>query len=241
MSEKNSDNNEKKYLEISIEDVNNIILPAYLAGIKSIISVFAKELTANGVSKETIKASLAPMLPETKKALEIIHKSLIQERVKKPDDKRKNFLGRALLYHIEHFFPKSKDAAEKVIFEQVEGVLPRQVAQGLISAIQSAQGIQLTEKYEKVCDEKAEDYRDGEGGEVDLDAFANDPEVKKISEDMIGKLKSALADLDEDKKKRWLVSIIQNSAKFREMKRRLTDTEYEQLAQGLFQEITSET
>ncbi len=217
-------------------------LSIYTRGFKSILAAFTRELTARGVDQQTVKGALTSIYPETMKLVKEMHGKVIDEaekfrRLREQEERRRNYLGRALLAHMEEFFPTSRDAAEKVLSDKADGLLPREITQGVLAAVESAQGYDMVEEYEKKARQIAEKYRKGEGNLIDLDAFVKDSEVKMMVRVMLGNLKKILEKRGEKFKKDWLTGIIENSPNFRNMERYLADDEYKQIVQSLFTDM----
>ncbi len=214
-------------------------LSIYTRGFKSILAAFTKELTSRGVDQETVKGALTSIYSETMMLVKEMHGKVIEEaekyrRLREQEERRRNYLGRALLVHIEEFFPTTREAAEKVLSDQSDGLLPREIAQGVLAAVESAQGYDMLEEYEEKSRQIAEKYRQGDGNLIDLDAFVNDSEVRMMVRVMLGNLKKMLEKRGEKSKKDWLTGVIENSANFQKVDRYLAEEEYTQIVQSLF-------
>jgi hypothetical protein len=147
--------------------------------------------------------------------------------------RRKDFFGRALLFHIEHLFePVEQNEQES---DESAGVsLPRHITPGLLEEIKAASGKELIKGYERVFAIKSERYRSRKDSMVDLVAFANNGTVRAIASGIIRKFKSEFRKKGENEGKDWLISAIEQSPSFKGLKRNLTESEYRALREALF-------
>lgn len=202
------------------------------------LTIFAKQLIKNGVSEEAIKKTITQLSGQLKEIVrthnlscatvmdQFIHKKELEEM-------RSDYMGRALLHMFDPYFPQDDTTGELLLTEPIPGMLPRQIAQGLLRAIKNSQGYDSIEEYELQCNSIAERYRSESDGLIDVDAYENDAEVKTITTELLNKFVANLAHKDRERQKSWLLGMIATAESFRHMHRDLTDAEMELLVDTL--------
>ncbi len=203
------------------------------------LDIFSAVLKQNGVSDEVIQKSITMIQPELKESIKQINDGCrskinnILER-REMEDRRQDYFGRALLYGLENDFPVDENTTAIIVAELVEGVIPREVCEGLIKALKSALGDEELETFEKKSNDLAEEYRDKTTGLIDTDKFIEDAKMIEIASKTINKFRVAFEGKDESSRKEWLVNIISTTDSFKKMKRDLRDSEYDQIVRHLF-------
>lgn len=211
--------------------------PYFSQGFKEVLTSFVQKLLKAGVPRDQLNKALAEMMPEIQRVAATTT-SAFTERVakylqrRKWEEVRQDYLGRALLFEIEQYFPRDEETGERLLFEPVDGFVPRQVAEGLVMALKQAHGTELVHQYEDVCAKKKEMYRNEVTRLVDVNAFVADLEVKTLVKDITTRFRLLLHKKAEPDQRKWLLNLISRSHSFREMKRDLTGQEIDIIARA---------
>ena len=148
---------------------------------------------------------------------------------------RKDFFGRAVLFHIEDLFPMEGIDEDGIHSKHADGALPREVAGGLVHAIKLSNDSKSLSEYEDYFVKKAERYRrKTRNNEVDVTSFANDGGVRSVARNMIKKFESAFNNKGEEEGRKWLIESIESHPHFEKIGRELTDEEYETIRSNIF-------
>ena len=211
--------------------------PYFSQGFKEVLTSFIQKLLKAGVPRDQINKALAEMMPEIQRVATTTT-SAFTERVAKYLQRRKweevrtDYLGRALLFDIEAHFSTDEETNERLLFEPVKDLLPRQVAEGLIMALKQAHGTELVHQYEDICAKKKERYRDEVTRLIDVKSLVADEEVKVMVKDITTRFRLLLHKKAEPEQRKWLNNLITRSHSFRDMKRDLTNEELDIIAQA---------
>jgi len=146
---------------------------------------------------------------------------------------RSDYFGRALLYHLEKFFPKDSETSQRILFEHIEGKLPRQIAKGLIEAIKEAQNSN-SERLESLFNEGLARRKHGDENAVDLVAFASDGEMRGLVVHAIKKFEDSYKKKNGEPARQWLLCFLTNGESFSEMQRELSAEEIDLLLKNVF-------
>ena len=208
----------------------SITVPFFTDWFKEITATFAGKLSKQGVDHEAIKKAFPEMDVEIKRAVQTANlrfQTQISDYLyrKELEKMRIDYMGRALIREVEKHFPRDPDIADRLLEEPVAGYVPIQVAEGLIAALKSAHGTELIEEYERLCVEKAEQYRNPDDMLIDTEIFLADQDVKRMATDVCTRFRLLMHKKPEEEQKKWLLSHIFSSHSFRGMKRFLTDDE----------------
>ena len=147
--------------------------------------------------------------------------------------RRKDFFGRALLFHIEGLFPPMGMKASNAT-KRNKRFLPRHIAPGLLQELKSVAGQKTIKSYERAFNLKAERYRSQTDSNVDLIAFFNDGTIRSMVCNIIRKFEAMFAAKGEEEGKIWLIAAIENTPRFKELGRSLTEEEYRALRENIF-------
>ena len=147
--------------------------------------------------------------------------------------RRKDFFGRALLFHIESLFPTQGLEASKTS-KSDKHALPRHIAPGLIRELKGVSGQKIIKGYERAFNLKAERYRSQIDSNVDIVAFFNDGTVRSMVCNILKKFETIFMAKGEEEGKIWLISAIENTPRFKELGRSLTEKEYHALRENIF-------
>lgn len=207
--------------------------------VKTVMDLFVNALLQNGLDRAKVDESLERIRPALKEAIIKINDDCITgitnfQRRKTMEDRRKDYFGRALLYRLENYFPNDEETTKLILAAYVEDTLPRQIAEGLIKAIKSAQGDEQIEKYESRCKEIKEKYRKEPGNLIDIDDFVADEEVKQMVEEATGKFRNIIMGKSEEEQKNMLFGMISRTESFNKMQRDLTENEFKHIMKVLF-------
>ena len=145
---------------------------------------------------------------------------------------RKDYFGRALLFHIEKYFPSDRETSKRILQEPVDGFLPRQIAQGIINAIKESQA-KNTDHFTNVFNRNVARHTFSSNG-PDYVAFASDGNMRSMIAFIIKKFEKYYRDLDDGHKREWLLHHIVSTTSFSAMQRDLTDREIDLLMEHLF-------
>jgi hypothetical protein len=208
----------------------SITNPLFTSYFRQVMASFAAKLSSREVERETIKEALSEMEPELKYIVTSANYRLQTAFTdylyrKELEKMRVDYMGRALIRDIEHFFPRNPELAEKLLSTPIEGRVPIQVAEGLITALKNAHGTELIEEYEKACAEKAEQYRNPDDLLINTEEFLADPDVKRLATDVCTRFRLLLHKRSVEEQRKWLLNHISTTAAFQEMKRDLTEEE----------------
>lgn len=147
--------------------------------------------------------------------------------------RRKDFFGRALLSHIAELFPAQGEETSSPE-KNGESSLPRQIAPGLIHEMKGVTSEKIIKSYERVFNLKAERYRSPLDSRVDVVAFSNNGTVRSVVANVLKKFEKEFMAKGEDEGRIWLLSAIEDTPRFRELGRSLTEEEYSILRKNLF-------
>lgn len=232
--------NDRRELDKGISAVPEMATLQFCAqSARKALDILSATLKKNGVSEEVIQKTITLIQPELRKSINQINESCrakinkILER-REMEDRRQDYFGRALLHKLEKDFPVDEDTTAIIVAELVDGVIPREVCEGLIKALKSALGEEELDTFEKKFAEATEKYRDKTTGLIDMDKFLEDAELMKLTSRTINKFRAAFEGKDESSRKEWLVNMISSTDSFKIMKRDLKDSEYEQIVRHLF-------
>lgn len=211
--------------------------PFFSQGFKEVLTSFVQKLLKAGVPRDQINKALAEMMPEIQRVASSTTNAFTEQVAKylqrrKWEEVRQDYLGRALLFEIEAHFSRDEEINEKLLFEPVDGFLPRQVAEGLIMALKQAHGTELIHTYEDLCAKKKERYRNEVTRLIDVNAFVADPEIKTLVKDITTRFRLLLHKKSETDQRKWLLNLISRSRSFMEMKRDLTIQEIDIIARA---------
>ena len=145
---------------------------------------------------------------------------------------RKDYFGRALLFHIEKYFPTDRETSKRILMEPVDGFLPRQVAQGIINAIKESQA-KNAGHFTNVFNRNVARHTFSSNG-PDYAAFASDGNMRSMVAFIIKKFEKYFKELDSTARREWLVKHIINTQSFSSMQRELTDQEVDLLMENIF-------
>lgn len=211
--------------------------PFFSQGFKEVLTSFVQKLLKAGVPRDQINKALAEMMPEIQRVASSTTNAFTEQVAKylqrrKWEEVRQDYLGRALLFEVEAHFSRDEETNEKLLFEPVDGFLPRQVAEGLIMALKQAHGTELIHTYEDLCAKKKERYRNEVTRLIDVNAFVADPEIKTLVKDITTRFRLLLHKKSEPDQRKWLLNLISRSRSFMEMKRDLTIQEIDIIARA---------
>jgi len=200
--------------------------------LKYAINIYCDALINKGVAEKDVKEALHNIVPELKvisDKLEENYSPSHNEPVRDSSsilNNRSDFLGRAMLMSLERYLPEDAEDHNRITQTPIDGKLPREAFEGVITAIKSSHGYGIVEEYEKKCSEKIKGYVDEKKGEVDMEAFYKDPEVLTMVNEMMRQAREVLSKLEDDMLKEWLGKVLSNSSSFKNMNRDLTEEEY---------------
>jgi len=205
-------------------------LPYFSKGIKDVLTAFLGKLIQNGVPRDKVNKALTETIPEIQKTASAANNAFLVAITKYLDRKihegaRKDYLGRALLFDLDQYLPKDEETRDQLALKPIQGFLPPQIAEGLVTALKSAHGMDTIKEYDAICKAKVEQYRSGADGLIDVENFVNDPEVKKLVMNITTRFRLLLHKKSEADQKKWISNQISTSYSFRGMKRDLTDEE----------------
>lgn len=146
------------------------------------------------------------------------------------DERRRDYTGRALLFHIEKLFPGDKDTSRRIVSEKIKGKLPRQTARGLINSIGSCNSYKL----DSVILPHVAKHLVAPNQEMDYDAFAMDGAIRVIVAHAIKKLENFFESMSGEDQKQWLLDNISESESFDEMERGLSEEELDLIIANIF-------
>lgn len=214
-----------------------LTIPFFSQGFKEVLTSFVQKLLKAGVPRDQINKALAEMMPEIQRVASTTTTAFTEQVTKymqrrKWEEVRQDYLGRALLFEIEGFFPKDEETNDRLLVEPVAGFVPRQVAEGLIMALKQAHGTELIHQYEELCNKKKEMYRNEATRLVDVGAFLADVEIKTMVKDITTRFRLLLHKKTEPDQRKWLLNLISRSHSFMEMKRDLTVEEVDIIARA---------
>jgi len=204
--------------------------PFFSRGFKELLTVVITKLVQGGVPRDKLNKVLQEMAPEIQRIAASSNAAFLAGvteylRRKEQEELRSDYLGRALVYDIEKYFPPDHETGRKLLTEPVKGLLPWQVADGLVVALKGAHGLDTIKEYSDTCRTKAEQYRSEADFLIDFEKYMADPDVKRIVTDVTTRFKLLLHKKPEADQKKFLLNQIHTSIAFREMKRDLTDEE----------------
>lgn len=142
-----------------------------------------------------------------------------------PNCRRKDFFGRAILFHIEHLF--TPGPAHKEGKRRGAPSIPREVAPGLIVGIKRTATPDSSHHYEMLFRVKAERYRHNDNYEVDLDGFANNGMVRSVAWNIVKRFEESFSKMTEEERRVWLCDTVEGTEEFNKLGRQLTDEEYQ--------------
>ncbi|MBI5178563.1 MAG: hypothetical protein HZA04_04830 [Nitrospinae bacterium] len=208
----------------------SLTTPLFIKGFKELLSTFLGKMVASGVPRDKLNKALSEMPPEIQRIAAGMNATFLEGvadylRRKEQEELRNDYLGRALVYDIEKLFPPDHETARKLTTEPVKGMLPYQVADGLIAALKAAHGLDTIKEYSQTCKAKAEQYRSEADFLIDIEKFVNDPDVKRITTDVTTRFKLLMHKKPEADQRKWILNQIHTSFSFREMKRDLSEEE----------------
>lgn len=214
-----------------------LTIPFFSQGFKEVLTSFVQKLLKAGVPRDQINKALAEMMPEIQRVASTTTTAFTEQVTKymqrrKWEEVRQDYLGRALLFEIEGFFPRDEETNDRLLVEPVAGFVPRQVAEGLIMALKQAHGTELIHQYEELCNKKKEMYRNEATRLVDVNAFLADVEIKTMVKDITTRFRLLLHKKTEPDQRKWLLNLISRSHSFMEMKRDLTVEEVDIIARA---------
>lgn len=211
--------------------------PFFSQGFKEVLTTFIQKLLKAGVPRAQINNALAEMMPEIQRVASTTTDAFTDKvgkylQRRKWEEVREDYLGRALLFEIEAHFPTNDEISERLLIEPVDGLVPRQVAEGLIMALKQAHGTELIHQYEVTCAKKKELYRNEMTRLVDVNAFVADDDIKTIVKDITTRFRLLLHKKTEPDQRKWLLNLISRSHSFMQMKRDLTAQEVDIIARA---------
>ncbi|MDH5755072.1 MAG: hypothetical protein OEZ55_00200 [Nitrospinota bacterium] len=145
---------------------------------------------------------------------------------------RKDYFGRALLFHIEKYFPTDRETSKRILVEPVDGFLPRQVAQGIINAIKESQS-KNAGHFANVFNRNVARHTFSSNG-PDYIAFASDGNMRSMVAFIIKKFEKYYKELNGASSRQWLVNHIVSTPSFSSMQRELTEQEVDLLMENIF-------
>ena len=146
---------------------------------------------------------------------------------------RKDYFGRALLFHIEKYFPTDRETSKRILIEPVDGFLPRQIAKGIINAIKESQSKNaghFTNVFNKNVARHTFSPTDG----PDYIAFSSDGNMRSMVAFIIKKFEKYYRQMEEGAGRDWLLNHITSSDTFTSMQRELTQQEMDMLMEHIF-------
>ncbi len=207
------------------------------------INLFAKVLAKNGVDQSVIDKSLGDVANElnvlTSKISKPAKKNFPFSKVDDPMSRRNDYLGRALMSHIEKYFPKDENDRGRIVNESIQGFLPNTIAEGLINAIKSSNRVGEVHEREKRFLNKAAMYRRKSDMLIDVARLMNDKEIRAVVKNMMRVFENFFKHMGEKKGEEWIMQNISQSQAFVRMNRNLTEDEYSLIRDHIF-EIGSE-
>lgn len=217
----------------------SITAPYFTKGFKEILTIFIQKLLRQGVGRDKLNTALSEMLPEIQRIAGRTNDEFLAQATdylnrKNFENLRSDYLGRALLYCLEDHFPKDIDTGDRLTTEPQDGLIPHQVAMGLINALKSAHGMDTILEYQELCNEKAEKYRSETDLLIDVKKFVDDPEVKRVVKDITTRFRLLMHKKTEAEQRKWLMNMVSTSASFKEMRRDLTPREVDIIYAGFF-------
>jgi hypothetical protein len=210
------------------------------ASVADAMRLFSEALSRLGVHREVIdraaSEAMGKLVTLTGSNGKDISKHYEDERREYRKKHRKDFFGRAVLYHLEYLFPEPDDLAELIHSETIEGKVPREVAAGLIEAIKLSNEEKALIEYQDFFIKKADRYRRRATNEVDYTSFINDGGVRSVARSMVNKFEQRYRGQGEEEQgKQWLLGMIQNAPSFKKkMKRDLSEKEFSAIRNNIF-------
>jgi hypothetical protein len=145
---------------------------------------------------------------------------------------RKDYFGRALLFHVEKYFPADRETSKRILIEPVDGFLPRQVAKGIINAIKESQA-KNAGHFTNVFNRNVARHTFSSTG-PDYAAFASDGNMRSMVAFIMKKFEKYYKRMDEKEARDWLLRHISSADTFTSMQRGLTSQEMDLLLEHLF-------
>ncbi|MDH4184257.1 MAG: hypothetical protein OEV92_08550, partial [Nitrospinota bacterium] len=145
---------------------------------------------------------------------------------------RKDYFGRALLFHIEKFFPTDRETSKRILLEPVDGFLPRQIAQGIINAIKESQA-KNADHFTNVFNRNVARHTFSSNG-PDYIAFSSDGNMRSMVAFIIKKFEKHIKLMSDEEARKWLSTHIASTETFSAMQRDITDQEMNLLLENIF-------
>ena len=146
---------------------------------------------------------------------------------------RKDYFGRALLFHIEKYFPADRETSKRILLEPVDGFLPRQVAKGLINAIKETQSSNA-DHFTNVINRNIARHTFSPSNGPDYTAFASDGNMRSMVAFIIKKFEKHFKEMEPKEGRAWLFKHIADTDSFSSMQRDLSEKEMDLLLENLF-------
>ena len=197
----------------------------------STLDTVTKNLTERGVDSKVINDAILSCKAELNRTLVETNKKCVS-RIKSFGQKkyfeklRTDYLGRALLFHIDDLFPKDEGARAIIAVREIEGMVPSQVAGGLVELIKNSFSSESVENHEDVFYDMVEDFRNPETKLVSLELMLKNPQIKSIVSVMMKQFEKQYLSLGEEEARMLVVDAIESSDSFAKMERNLSDREY---------------
>ena len=233
-----ADNSKEQADKVVPENISRVEVNRLVAeSVRVSLNLLATKLNELGVSPALIDRAMSEVSGALKENISVrnVDISGVRELSELRKTLRKDFFGRAVLFHIEDLFPLEDVDEDGIHSKHADGALPREVAAGLVHAIKVSNDSKSLSEYEEYFVKKAERYRrKTRNNEVDVTSFANDGGVRSVARNMIKKFESAFNNKGEEEGKKWLKESIESHPHFEKMGRELTEEEYTTIRSNIF-------
>ncbi|MBI4827360.1 MAG: hypothetical protein HY804_00865 [Nitrospinae bacterium] len=216
-------------------DEEGAINAAYRHHLQRALDIFAAKLNGLGVGKELIARAMDQMAPQLDQLSRNACETIIVEALGCRDEKytRSDYFGRALLFHLEKYFPHGAPEEKRILTEPVHGKLPRQVAAGVAEAIREAVGGRRA-GFTGVFARNVSKHTMKTAGHVDYPAFASDGNMRAVVAHVIRRFEARFKAMPHDEGRAWLQRHITSTSAFSAMRRPLAGEEMDLLVKNLF-------
>jgi hypothetical protein len=235
----NENTTEGEEEEILSDIVRNLYPQFVTKNVNKALLTMASALMQKGVQKQIIMDALAAIKPHISPSPEEIEEqrlSALRYYTERRDANKfiADYAGKAVISRVEKYFQRDKETEEKILKQAIPGILPKEIASGIIDAVKSFHGEETLEKYEKLLTQKAERYRRKSDKLIEVKAFLEDADVKQTGERMVAQFKGLFEQKSVEERKIWLLHKIHTSSDYAPMKRDLADEEYKLILTALF-------
>lgn len=204
------------------------------------VDIVVKKLKEDGADQKVIDDILSDSLPKIEEVLHSSYSLLLEAALREKNQLeaeklRKDFLGRFVIAQIKDLLPTERnwEMTEKSSSEFVEGLIPRPVIPGLLSAVKDMFGQDYIEDKEKICRGVAKSYTIGGTIRIDWEKAYLDPRIIEVIGDMFLVVKKKLE--EEEGVKDWFMKRISSSDTYKEqMSRPFEEQDFQQLIKAMF-------